>query len=610
MELSKQQKAAVEHTGPALVVAGAGSGKTRALTAKIAHLIEQGYAPERILAITFTNKAADEMKRRLVELTGYTIDRFPWVRTFHSACLRILKVHCRLLGFEPPLQILGEYQQQKLVQEILLEFNIDKKQTYPVRNHISQAKNSGDPHKYFESRRRLAQFRLSEIYQRYEEALKQRNAVDFDNLLMLTRDLLKTHPEVRQQYHRLFSYILVDEYQDTNDLQEELTRLLLGDGNLFCVGDDWQAIYGFRGSNVNNFLSFSKNYTESKIFRLEQNYRSASAIVDTANLLIANNPHKMEKACYSEKSGGTVETYDFFSDEEEAHWVADKMRDLNREGLQWSEMAVLYRTRFCSLSFEKALRSAGIPYQMLGGKGFYERKEILDVTCYLTAAVFDRDDAAFERIVNTPKRGVGKTMISRIAGFREPGLGLKSAARRAIEKKALSSKAESQISALLALLDEINQLPPAAAIERLLDATGYLEFLRQYAKSNEDYTERVENIEQLIYAASRHETLVDYLEEAALVKEDKAEEEVVHRANLATMHASKGLEFKAVFVAGCEENLLPHWKSRETPADLEEERRLMYVAMTRAEQYLYITAAEFRKGQFNPPSRFLNEIIS
>ena len=609
MELSDQQKAAVEHIGPALVVAGAGSGKTRALTAKIAHLIKQGYSPERILAITFTNKAADEMKRRLTLLTGFGLNRFPWVRTFHSACLRILKAHCHLLGFTPPLQIFGEYQQQKLVQDVLREHNIDKKHAYPIRAHISHAKNSGDPGGYFDKHKRLAQFRLDEIYNRYEIELKSRNAVDFDNLLLLTRDLLRDYPEVRNQYQRLFTYILVDEYQDTNDLQEELTRLLLGNGNLFCVGDDWQAIYGFRGSNVNNFLAFSKNYSASKIFRLERNYRSAAEIVELANRLIANNPHKMDKACYSEKEGGVVEMYDFFSDYEEAIWVADKMKMLHMDGVEWSHMAVLYRTKFCSLPFEQAFRASGIPYQMLGGKGFYERKEILDLTCYLTAAVFEKDDAAFERIINVPKRGIGSGMVTRIIGYKKPDMSLKAAARLAIEEKVLSGKAENQLQHLLKLLDEISQQPPDAAINTILDKTDYLDYLRQYANTSDDYTARVENIEQLIYAASQHETLLDYLEEAALVKEDKAEdEEVDHRVSLATMHASKGLEFLVVFVVGCEENLLPHWKSKETPAEIEEERRLMYVAMTRAEEFLFITSADFRKGQFNPRSRFLEEI--
>jgi DNA helicase-2/ATP-dependent DNA helicase PcrA len=609
MELSEQQKAAVEHIGPALVVAGAGAGKTRALTAKIAHLIQTGYTPERILAITFTNKAADEMKRRLVELTGLDPSRFPWVRTFHSACLRILRAHCRLLGFEPPLQVAGDYQQQKLIQDILREFNIDKKHAYSVRAHISYAKNSGDPLGYIDNAGRFARLRLGEIYARYEKRLKDRNAVDFDNLLLLVRDLLKAHPEVREQYHRQFAYILVDEYQDTNDLQEELTRMLLGNGNLFCVGDDWQAIYGFRGSNINNFLSFSRNYDASRIFRLERNYRSAEVIVQTANRLIAHNPRKMEKACYSERAGGVVETFDFFSDDEEAAWVADAMRRLYREdGLDWSDMAVLYRTRFCSLPFEQAFRSAGIPYRMLGGKGFFERKEVLDLNCYLTAAVFERDDAAFERILNTPKRGIGPSMIRRIEGCRLPGGMLKEAAEKAAEKNLLPAKAGGELRRLLGILADIRELPPGAAVEKVVEATGYLEHLRHYARTSEDYTARVENIDQLIHAASRHETLLDYLEEAALIKEDRAEEETASQANLATMHASKGLEFRAVFVVGCEENLLPHWKSRETPADLEEERRLMYVAMTRAAEFLYLSSAEFRKGQFNPPSRFLGEI--
>ena len=301
MALSPEQKAAVECTGPALVVAGAGSGKTRTLTAKIAYLIKNGYAPERILAITFTNKAAEEMKSRLVALTGMSADRFPWVRTYHSACFRILKKHCQVLGFLPPLQIYSEYQQQKIVKDILINRNIDKKYLYAIRAHISNAKNSGDADAYFSAQRRMGYGSLRELYRDYEAVLSEKNAVDFDNILLLTRNLLRDHPEIQRQYQSLFAYILVDEYQDTNNLQEELTRLLLGNGNLFCVGDDWQAIYGFRGSNVDHFIGFEKNYKGSRIFRLEQNYRSAEEIVAAANELIRFNRHRVDKECFSQK---------------------------------------------------------------------------------------------------------------------------------------------------------------------------------------------------------------------------------------------------------------------------------------------------------------------
>ena len=609
MELSPEQKTAVECMGPALVVAGAGSGKTRTLTAKIAYLIKNGYAPERILAITFTNKAAEEMKSRLVALTGMSADRFPWVRTYHSACFRILKKHCQVLGFQPPLQIYSEYQQQKIVKDILINRNIDKKYLYAIRAHISNAKNSGDADAYFTAQRRMGYGSLRELYRDYEAVLSEKNAVDFDNILLLTRNLLRDHPEIQRQYQNLFAYILVDEYQDTNNLQEELTRLLLGNGNLFCVGDDWQAIYGFRGSNVDHFIGFEKNYKGSRIFRLEQNYRSAEEIVAAANELIRFNRHRVDKECFSQKNGGVIDILNFYSDDEEAGWVARKIRHLNAAGIRFADMAVLYRTKFCSLSFEKAFRSAGIPYKMLGAKGFFERKEILDITCYLTAAVFEKDDAAFERVLNTPKRGVGPGTIKKINAMREGEMSLQGAVRQAIVAKVLPDKVYRALKELIGLLDDIRLMVPDAAVREVMDRSDYLAYLQKYAKTGGDYTARVENLEQLIYSASQYSTLLEYLEDASLIKEDKNDDESFENGvSLSTMHASKGLEFYAVFVAGCEENLLPHWKSKDSETDIQEERRLMYVAMTRAEHYLYLSSAGYRKGQYNNVSRFISEI--
>ncbi len=609
IELSPEQKTAVEYIGPALVVAGAGSGKTRTLTAKIAYLIDNGYAPESILAITFTNKAAGEMKSRLVELTGFSADRFPWVRTYHSACFRILKQHCHVLGYQTPLQIYSEYQQQKIVKEILAKRNIDKKYLYPIRSHISNAKNHGNLGAYFDAQRRMMYGDLRDIYDSYEKELFQKNAVDFDNILLKTRNLLRDYPEIQSQYQTLFKYLLVDEYQDTNNLQEELTRLLLGNGNIFCVGDDWQAIYGFRGSNVDHFIKFENNYKGSQIFRLEQNYRSADEIVHAANELIRFNKHRVDKECYSEKSGGLIEIHDFYSDDEEAGWVARKIKLLAGGGIRYEDMAVLYRTKFCSLSFEKAFRSAGIPYKMLGAKGFFERKEILDITCYLTAAVFEKDDAAFERVLNTPKRGIGPGTIKKIHALREGDMSLQDAVRKAIEHKVLPDKVYRAMKTLLALLDDIKNMLPDAAVREVLDRANYLDYLQKYSKTANDYTAREENLDQLIYSASQYPTLLDYLEDASLVKEDKDDEKDAGNAvSLSTMHASKGLEFYTVFVVGCEENLLPHWKSKDSESEIQEERRLMYVAMTRAEQYLYISSASYRKGQYNNTSRFIAEL--
>ncbi len=611
MRLSQQQKDAIEYSGsPALVVAGAGAGKTRTLTAKIAQLVSKGYHPERILAITFTNKAANEMKGRLVHLAGLPLNRFPWVRTFHSACFRILKDHCSRLGYSPPLQIYAQYQQQKTVKEIISRLNFDKKYVPAVLAHISHAKNSGNPMAYFDQKPRVSHIKLSDVFDTYQKELRSRNALDFDDILLLTRNLLRDHKDVQKQYQRLFQFVLVDEYQDTNNLQEELTRLLLHDGNLFCVGDDWQAIYGFRGSNVNHFLSFSEKYQGAKIFRLEQNYRSADEIVQVANDLIGYNDDKMEKSCFSEKRGGVVDLHNFYDEREEARWVARKIEALRDAGIAYDKMAVLYRTKFCSLSFEQAFRSAGLLYRMVGSKGFFERKEVLDINCYLTAAVFPKDDVAFERIVNVPKRGIGPAMLKKIGQVRSEDMGLQEAARKVLSEKILTPKVYSSLSQVLQCLDDIKDQKPDAAMREVLSRFKYLDYLKQYSKADSmDYTSRVENIEQLIYSASQKETIVDYLEEAALVKEDKEDESDANLGvNLSTVHASKGLEYFVVFVVACEEELFPHWKSKDSDTGLQEERRLMYVAVSRAERYLFLSCANFRKGQYNQRSRFLDEI--
>jgi DNA helicase-2/ATP-dependent DNA helicase PcrA len=431
MNLSPQQQNAVLHIGsPALVVAGAGSGKTRTLTAKIAHLIKQGFDPTRILAITFTNKAAEEMKTRLVKQTRLTADRFPWVRTYHSACFAILKLHAGLLGYKNPLQILSAYHQQKMFKDITLALNYDKKHVPGIMSDISKAKNSGDPKTYLNNTSRLSRNMTLNVFDKYEAELRHKNSLDFDNILVLTRDLLRDNKDVRDRYQGLFQFILVDEYQDTNNIQEEITRLLLGHKNLFCVGDDWQAVYGFRGSNINHFLSFPNQYSDARIFKLEQNYRSADEIVQLANALIGNNANRMDKKCFSDKNGGLVGIHEFYNEFDEAQWVAKKIKALYSMGVPFSKMAVMYRTKSLSLWFEKEFRRMNIPYRMMGSKGFFERMEVLDINCYLLAAVFPDDDVAFDRIINTPKRGVGPSMMKKITQARLEGESLQNAARR------------------------------------------------------------------------------------------------------------------------------------------------------------------------------------
>ncbi|THB77034.1 MAG: ATP-dependent helicase [Desulfobacteraceae bacterium] len=614
MELSKAQIDAVHHTGsPALVVAGAGSGKTRTLTAKISHLVNQGMSPEKILAITFTNKAAQEMKSRLLKMTGLGYGRFQWVRTYHSACLMILKQHCEKLGYTSPLQVFSVYQQQKLMKEVVVKNNIEKKHTNNLLSFISKAKNFGDPLKYLDVNPAMYGIRVQDLFRQYEARLSEMNAVDFDNILLKTRDLLKEHPEVRDYYQNYFSYILVDEYQDTNNLQEDLTGLLLGPhNNLFCVGDDWQAVYGFRGSNVNHFLSFPDKYENARIFRLEQNYRSANEIVQAANDMIDHNPHKMDKKCFSDKRGGVVEIHSFMSDTHEAEWVARRIKALNSSGsgIPYENMAVVYRTKFCSLPFEKVFRYFRVPYRMMGSQGFFERMEILDINSYLAASLFPNDDVSFERVVNTPKRGIGPAMVKKIADARIDDMSLQNSARMMVKDRVLSKKVHDNLSGLFVLLDDIRDLPPRMAIDRVIDETDYYEHLEKLAKTREEFISKKENIEQLKYTAGTKDNLLEYLEEASLIREDTEDEDDKDTGvSLLTIHSAKGLEYDTVFIAGCEERLFPHWRSMESgEAAIHEERRLMYVAMTRAERFLYLSHADFRKGEFSTKSRFIDQI--
>lgn len=612
MQLSPQQQKAVDYLGsPTLVIAGAGSGKTRTLTAKIASLIDKGYSSRRILAITFTNKAAEEMKKRLLELTRLQPRDFPWVRTFHSACFQILKAHCDVLGYQKPLQVYSTYQQQKLIRDILVtEQRIDKKYTPMVAAEISHAKNSGDPLAYLARQRQRQRFPWKDIFTSYQNQLKVNNALDFDNILLLTRDMLKQHPELRTHYQNYFEYILCDEYQDTNNLQEELTALLMRDGNLFCVGDDWQAIYSFRGSNVNHFLSFKRKHPQARVFRLEENFRSAHEIVDMANHLINQNQRKMKKTCFSSHDGGHIHIMDYGDEYEEAEAVKQEILRRYRQKLPLHQMAVLYRTKFCSLTFEHVLRKANVPYFMLGGKGFFERMEIMDLNAYLMAAAFERDDASFERIINTPRRGIGNVALKKIMQLKQPPLGLQEATRIALQQQILPAKIYEALRQLLDVLEAIRTQPPGKALNVVIQTTGYLEHLEKASKNNKsDYISRKENIEQLLATAGRYERLEDYLEDAALVQEDRAEDpQRTDGVRLATIHAAKGLEFDTVFVVGCEESLFPHWRSLDAPDGLDEERRLMYVAITRAARHLYLSACAWRKGNHNPPSRFLGEL--
>ncbi len=621
IELSEQQKKAINHYGsPALVVAGAGSGKTRTLTAKIVDIINadnaSGYASKRILAITFTNKAADEMKSRLYELTGKGYEEFPWVRTYHSACLMILKKHCQLVGYQEPIQISTPYHQKKIATEILVNSNLDKKHASNLLSIISRAKNSGNPVHYFDEKPRMIGIpvKIYDLFKKYEDKLMDINSVDFDNILLKTRDILRDNLNVREYYQNYFSHILVDEYQDTNNLQDELTHLLLGShGNLFCVGDDWQAVYGFRGSNVNHFLEFPKRYDRAKVFWLEQNYRSANEIVQVANGLIGFNRDKMDKRCFSNKKGGKIEIYDFSSDIDEAQWVTSRIKALNQrgEGVPFDKMAVVYRTKFCSLPFEKNFRLFKVPYRLMGAQGFFERMEIMDINSYLASAVFPRDDVSFDRIINTPKRGIGPAKIKEMGKLRREDMGLQDCARVMVKERLLAKKIHEKLSELIDILDDIRDLSPSKAIKTVIERTDYYEYLRQQVKTEDEFVSKKENIEQLLFTAKDKADIIEYLEEAALIREDR-DDDADSKENgvaLLTIHSAKGLEFDTVFVVGCEEQLFPHWRSIDAgDKAIQEERRLMYVAMTRAEKRLYLSYAGYRKGQYGMKSRFIDQI--
>jgi DNA helicase-2/ATP-dependent DNA helicase PcrA len=623
VELSGPQKEAVRYVGgPAIITAGAGSGKTRTLTSKIAYLVSEcGYDPAKILAITFTNKAAGEMKSRLQEITGRPPKDFPWVRTFHSACFQILKEHCDRLGYRKPLVIHSDYQQKSDLKKALAKVDLDKKYLGSLASMISMAKNSGNPYQYLAAAGKLP--RKREVYDLYNELLMQQNAVDFDDILLLVRDLLDKFPDVRGKYQDLFDYVLVDEFQDSNAIQNQIVDLLLRDGNLTVVGDDYQSIYKFRGADPAHFINFPTKYASAKVFKLEENYRSTTQIVAAADALIAGNANRMEKQCFSTRKGPLILAKSFMSEDDEADWVVTKCWEYkNYSKISYEKMAVLYRTKFCSLAFERAFRLAQVPYRMMGGKGFFERREVQDINAYLISALNVKDEAAFERIVNVPKRGVGPGALKKVLTHKNAETSLQEASWKVVRDKALPKKTGAELQSLLQLLDELRKERPDDAIRRVISETGYEDYLKSYCEGESDFIARQENIQQMIYTASQKGSIADYLEDCALIKEDQDDSDEDDRGvRLSTFHAAKGLEYDVVFVVALEEGLLPHWRSVKAAADesdefdedqegLEEERRLMYVAMTRAAQRLHLTWSRLRKGEPAKRSRFVGEVPS
>jgi DNA helicase-2/ATP-dependent DNA helicase PcrA len=551
------------------------------------------------------------MKERIQNQTCLDIERFPWVLTFHSACYRILRQHCDVLEYKRPLQIWAEYQPKQAMKSVVVErLGFDRKYIKACQSAVSNAKNYGNPTEYIMNHPQVGPVMLHDVFKTYQSLLFAANAVDFDDILLLTREILIKRPDIAKLYRDHFEFVLIDEYQDCNALQVEISDMLIKNGALYAVGDDYQSIYGFRMSNVDFFLNFKKRYPDARIFKLEQNYRSSNEIVGLGNQIIANNAGQMEKECFSEKSGATIESLGFYDENEEAEFAARQIIQLNKSGIEYKDMAILYRTKFCSLAFERALRFRGIPYVMVGSKGFFDRKEILDLNSFLNAACFPKDDASFERIVNTPKRGIGPGLIGKIKAQASEGMSLQDAARAHLDTSLFSPKTRKSMTTVLNLLDEIRDMRPDKALLHVVETVAYMDFLLAYCKGDiEALGYREENIQQLTYMAGQYETTYQYLEEASLVKEDKkSEEDEASGVRLSTVHAAKGLEYKVVFVVGLEEGLFPHDKCMGSIKEIEEERRLFYVACTRAESHLFMTNANFRRGQCSSKSQFLSEI--
>ncbi len=613
--LSEEQLAAVEYLdGPALICSGAGAGKTSTIIAKVEHLIRAGYDPGRILCITFTNKAANELKDRLTKSTGRWMKDFPWVRTFHSSMLQILKAHPADTGFKNPITIYDGTDQIELIKNILENgFNMEGTYARAIRAHIGRAKNSIKSDVYIHS---VKEFRkLDFIFERYNQRLKESNAMDFDDILLHALDLLIKNPGVRAKYQDLFQYILLDEHQDSNSIQNAIVKLLVKDGNITVVGDFSQSIYGFRGAEPSYFVQFPKEYKGTKVFLLEHNYRSTSPIVELGSEIISFNHEEIKKKCFSNKPGDLPSLRGFENSYFEARWVAEKCRAYHYDGLAFAQMAVLYRTTFISRIMEKAFNELGVPYKLVGGISFFERREIKDLTSYLACAINPRDDIAFERILNAPKRGIGKKSIQKIRQIDLPGASLMEKSPMAIQKKLSLKKAAEGIGMVLFILDRIRDMPPKHALEEVIGITHYGKYLETYAEEGDESSliSRMENIKELLSIAEGRKTIEEFLEDCSLRTEDDDDEEKDLGVRLSTIHAAKGLEFHTVFLVACENNILPHWRSIGEDAgrnggNVEEERRLLYVACTRAERNLHISYANTRQNKWSGISPFLEEL--
>lgn len=626
--LNPQQAEAVINTeGPMLIMAGAGSGKTKVLTCRVANLLQKGVRPYRILAITFTNKAAAEMRERVNNMSGPAA-KDVWLFTFHAFCARFLRMEIdKLPGYGGNFAIYDTADSQNLIKQILKEMNLDDKRFQPsgILSRISNAKNALQDSAAFA--RQAGDFyeqKVADIYSRYEQKLQLNNALDFDDLLMLSIKLLQENKEVREKYQDRFDYLLVDEYQDTNHAQYLLTKFLAAKHRNICVvGDADQSIYGWRGADIQNILDFEKDYPDAKVIKLEQNYRSTQIILDAANAVIENNTGRKPKNLWTEnKSGADIIYFQAVDERDEARFVIEQLQNLQRtENKKLGDMAILYRTNTQSRIFEEMLIKSGISYNMVGGLKFYERKEIKDIIAYLRVIFNPADSLSLLRIINVPKRGIGDASLAKIQAYAAANnVSLFEAVSNAAAIDGLSSRFVSKLDDLAGIIFELmnlaNEAPVEDLIDRVLRDTGYLEELEN--ERTPQAQSRIDNLHELIsvaqeFAASEEENnLENFLAHVALVSDIDDTELGEDAITLMTLHSSKGLEFPVVFLVGMEEGLFPHARTLMDETEIEEERRLCYVGITRAKEKLFLSSTKMRTIYGNtvtyPPSRFLQEI--
>lgn len=629
----KQQEAVYYTEGPLLILAGAGSGKTRVLTHRIAYLIdEKGVNPWNILAITFTNKAAGEMRERVDNLVGFGSESI-WVSTFHSMCVRILRRHIDLLGYDTNFTIYDTDDQKTLMKDVCKLLQIDTKQ-FRERTLLAAISHAKDelitPEEFrLQAGGDFVQLKIAQVYEEYEKQLRSNNALDFDDLLFKTVQLFQTQKDVLSYYQERFRYIMVDEYQDTNTVQFELVRLLASKyRNLCVVGDDDQSIYKFRGANIKNILNFEQFFEDAKVIKLEQNYRSTSNILNAANSVIKNNRGRKDKSLWTDNGiGNRINFRQFDTAYDEAEYIVSDIREhVNKGDCTYNDNAILYRTNAQSRMFEEKFVTANIPYKIVGGINFYSRREIKDLLAYLKTVDNGKDDLAVRRIVNVPKRGIGLTSINRVQEYAAShDIGFYDALR-SVDLIPNIGRGASKLESFVALIEhfkaDVSDMSLSDLMKEIIEETGYVESLRD--EDAEEAEARIENIDELLSKIAAYEELCDeqdepatlsgFLEEVALVADIDSLDENSDYVVLMTLHSAKGLEFPHVYLAGMEDGLFPSYMSitADDPEEVEEERRLCYVGITRAEEELTLTCARRRmvrgETQYNRMSRFLKEI--